>query len=226
MGALSSWALLALTHHVIVRVAAHRVGISHFYKYAILGDDIVIADRQVAASYQAILKDLGVDISLQKSIVSERGGFEFAKRLVTPEREYTPLGCKLLLLATRNWKFVPNLYLDLCNKGFVISPQFLDRSLASLTFSPLIKDSIKLLTIGPTGHLSNVRGMTKPAIHYTYNTVSQYGSMSNFQEACFYLFNERWMTKLTKVEEMVRDYNYVDNTIITNTSAGYGAESV
>jgi hypothetical protein len=57
MGALSSWAMLALTHHYIVRVAASRVGISDFTHYAILGDDIVIANDNVALSYHSLVTE-------------------------------------------------------------------------------------------------------------------------------------------------------------------------
>jgi hypothetical protein len=55
MGALSSWAMLALTHHYIVRIAAMRVGVSDFTWYAILGDDIVICHDSVAASYRELV---------------------------------------------------------------------------------------------------------------------------------------------------------------------------
>lgn len=51
-----------------------------FDKYAILGDDICIADSKVAEVYLSTLKDLGVTISLPKSLVSDVGGAEFAKK--------------------------------------------------------------------------------------------------------------------------------------------------
>jgi len=42
MGALSSWGMLALTHHLIVQISAIRCGKSFFKDYALLGDDIII----------------------------------------------------------------------------------------------------------------------------------------------------------------------------------------
>lgn len=57
MGALSSWAMLALTHHYIIRVAAARVGVYDFNHYAVLGDDVVIANDLVAASYHTLVTD-------------------------------------------------------------------------------------------------------------------------------------------------------------------------
>nr|QVU28731.1 RNA-dependent RNA polymerase [Paris mitovirus 1] len=82
-----SWPLFALSHHWVVWMAAFRVyGTSaSFQNYAVLGDDIVLADSSVAAQYQSILADLGVEISYQKSLVSSSGAFEFAKRFVVKE---------------------------------------------------------------------------------------------------------------------------------------------
>lgn len=85
MGALSSWAMLAFTHHFIVQCAAWRsgkipVGIL-FRKYAVLGDDIVIGDKLVAKHYFKIINQLGVKVGLAKSVLSPKGqGFEFAKK--------------------------------------------------------------------------------------------------------------------------------------------------
>lgn len=42
MGLYSSWAVFALTHHVLIGFAAYRKGIKSFLKYAVLGDDVVI----------------------------------------------------------------------------------------------------------------------------------------------------------------------------------------
>jgi hypothetical protein len=58
------------------------VGYSALFRdYAVLGDDIVIADKAVAMSYLQIMRDLGVEINLSKSLISEQKGvLEFAKR--------------------------------------------------------------------------------------------------------------------------------------------------
>lgn len=84
MGALSSWAMLAVTHHFIVQVAAWQVGYSskRLYKdYAVLGDDIVIFSSKVAKRYYKIITSLGVECNLAKSILSNKGiGLEFAKK--------------------------------------------------------------------------------------------------------------------------------------------------
>lgn len=109
--------MLALTHHYIVLLAARRVGFSSFSHYAILGDDIVIANRSVAEAYHNIMTEiLGVEINLSKSLVSEHS-FEFAKRLITLKGEVSPLGPRNLLVALKSPYGIPSVLLDLVNKG-------------------------------------------------------------------------------------------------------------
>lgn len=91
MGALSSWAMLAITHHFIVQFAAFLIGYRGWFPYyVVLGDDIVIFDRGVANSYLRIMEDLGVSINLSKSLVS-KDSFEFAKRFIHRESDLSPL---------------------------------------------------------------------------------------------------------------------------------------
>lgn len=92
MGALSSWAMLALSHHAIVQWAAYQVNKTGwgsrrwFPDYAILGDDIVIKDAAVASKYLEILGSLGVKVNLSKSLISrEKRVCEFAKKYFTPK---------------------------------------------------------------------------------------------------------------------------------------------
>lgn len=86
MGAYSSWAMLAFTHHAIVQWAALRAGVitcggRWFQDYALLGDDIVIGNKVVAEEYERLMQSLGVEIGLHKSLISVRGlALEFAKR--------------------------------------------------------------------------------------------------------------------------------------------------
>jgi len=89
MGAYSSWAAFALSHHLVVFIAARMAGIRHFRNYRILGDDIVIGNDSVAKHYIAIMDNLGVDIALQKTHRSEHF-FEFAKRLFYDGKEFSP----------------------------------------------------------------------------------------------------------------------------------------
>lgn len=49
-----------------------------FTDYAVLGDDVVIADKRVAGVYESSLRQLGGSISYLKSLISETGALEFA----------------------------------------------------------------------------------------------------------------------------------------------------
>jgi hypothetical protein len=101
MGAYSSWAMLALSHHVIVKIAACKVGIPNFIDYCILGDDIVIRNEKVADQYRVLMDVLGVSINMSKSIISSDFA-EFAKRWIGREIDYTPIGPGLIIQAYRN----------------------------------------------------------------------------------------------------------------------------
>lgn len=82
MGAYSSWGMLALVHHAMVQYSAHRAGIGGWFAlYAVLGDDLVIANDRVARKYRALCRLLGVNIGLEKSLVATDRTLEFAKRL-------------------------------------------------------------------------------------------------------------------------------------------------
>lgn len=50
-----------------------------FDKYELLGDDIVLFDREVAEQYLLIMKDIGLEINQSKSVISKVNAFEFAK---------------------------------------------------------------------------------------------------------------------------------------------------
>jgi len=85
MGALSSWAMLALIHHSIVQWAAVRAGVipigSWYSHYAILGDDVVIGGTNVAKEYRELMRRLDVGVGDHKSLISRAGrALEFAKR--------------------------------------------------------------------------------------------------------------------------------------------------
>ncbi|KAG6467065.1 hypothetical protein ZIOFF_075106 [Zingiber officinale] len=82
LGYYGSWALLSLSHHYLVWLAALIVGWGHtpFTRYALLGDDIVIADRAVAEQYRKLLGLLDVSISESKSLCSKSGALEFPKQ--------------------------------------------------------------------------------------------------------------------------------------------------
>jgi hypothetical protein len=162
MGAYSSWAMLALTHHIIVQVAAHRSGViprdMWFRDYALLGDDIVIANELVAKSYKSIMTDLGVEINMTKSHVGDC--CEFAKRWIHSSLgEISPIGAGNILVTSRNFRLVPSLIMDCYHKGYPHVWNLVDRALhVWQTFdrraNSLTQTAMLLLCLGPSGLLA------------------------------------------------------------------------
>lgn len=102
LGYLASWPLFALSHHVLLWWAAEQVYPGRvFTKYAILGDDIVIADSNVRDVYIGFLNSIGVGISHAKSLTSPSGACEFAKkfRLNRLQTDVSPVSVKKVLEA-------------------------------------------------------------------------------------------------------------------------------
>lgn len=80
MGAYSSWASFALAHHYVVYYCLRESGLNwKNYNYCLLGDDIVLTNKRVGEIYFQVMKELGVEISLEKTHRSNYL-FEFAKR--------------------------------------------------------------------------------------------------------------------------------------------------
>jgi hypothetical protein len=123
MGALSSWAILAVTHHLLVQIAARRSGVTGWFThYALLGDDIIIADESVAGAYLDLMTSLGVTINLSKSFEMKSGTFEFAKRWISPTLgDLSPISPGLILASLRNPRILATLFKDALNRSFVFS---------------------------------------------------------------------------------------------------------
>jgi hypothetical protein len=81
-----------------VRLAGAICGIKNFKDYLVLGDDIVICREVVALKYKELISDLGVEISIHKSVVpSIMIGVEFASKLINTEGNLSPLPIALLI---------------------------------------------------------------------------------------------------------------------------------
>jgi hypothetical protein len=105
MGLLSSWATMALTHHMIVQYCAHLVGRKRFFKmYTIIGDDIAIFDKTVASKYLTVMDSLGIKINRNKSVVSEKQPYcgEIAKRLFISGIEVSPIPPDIIKAASKD----------------------------------------------------------------------------------------------------------------------------
>jgi hypothetical protein len=103
MGALSSWAGLAIVHHFLVQFAHIRAGgCGWFALYLVLGDDIVIADAVVAAEYLKICDEFGIKVGIAKSLISQIGLINFANQTFIQTDNISPISLKEELKA-RSW---------------------------------------------------------------------------------------------------------------------------
>lgn len=87
MGAYTSFPMFALSHHVLIKVASLRADIKHYKDYAVLGDDVIIQNELVASHYRNLMKELDVEISVNKSFCGNT--IEFAKRYFHNGVEFT-----------------------------------------------------------------------------------------------------------------------------------------
>jgi len=104
MGALSSWASMALVHHALVQFSAWKAGqTTWFSSYRVLGDDVDIAKvPAVAENYQSSCTAFHITIGLLKSLHSKKNVFEFANQRFMPEGNISPLSYKEELQA-QSW---------------------------------------------------------------------------------------------------------------------------
>lgn len=115
MGALSSWAVFSLSHHIIVQMAAIAAGVTNprgkwFTKYIMIGDDIAIFHRDVARLYTKILRTIDVPFNLTKSLVPPPkgvGAVEIAKRTFVNGQEISPCPPDLIVQARKDANIFP-----------------------------------------------------------------------------------------------------------------------
>lgn len=142
IGVLSSWSTLAFTHHVLVRLAAYMVGVRNFKDYLVLGDDIIIAGEVVAKSYLDLMTNIGIKISIIKSVVPSKRNSdsgEFASRLLVGRTDYSPLPVGLILRTDLTSQI--NLTTDLV-KRFLTNRASMSVTCATRTLLELILDTV------------------------------------------------------------------------------------
>jgi hypothetical protein len=116
MGAYSSFAMLALSNHILVLSS-----LEHYNKgtgqYAVLGDDVAIHGNIVAEKYTKFLIALGVEVNPIKGFYGELVGF--AKNWFhTSGVNLTPIGGKVLMRTSRKPVYFVSLIMDFFNKEY------------------------------------------------------------------------------------------------------------
>jgi len=221
MGALSSWAMLALTHHFLVAFAAKRAGytLGTFTSYAVLGDDIVIANGRVAQQYLILMEQIGVKIGLAKSLVSRRGTLEFAKRFLVRGVDASPIPFKEVGSAVINGpamiefaKKYGNLSLSrlasLMGYGYRVKAR-LSQSLASL---PKRVRNLAIVYYSPWGVL--VQDLGRWLNIETGNLLHVWSADEGYPEGIV----EVLLTRVNRISKRIRGY--------LKSSMGYGPKDI
>ncbi|UBZ25884.1 RNA-dependent RNA polymerase [Fusarium mangiferae mitovirus 5] len=121
MGCYSSWAMLALTHHMIVNSCIPKPN----PLYCVLGDDVIVT-KEFSDTYLSIMKTLGLEISLSKSMISTNF-VEFAKRVISKEGKFwSPIGPGILLNLVRDPLTLPVAINEFINFGILTVSESLE----------------------------------------------------------------------------------------------------
>lgn len=150
MGAYSSWAMLALTHHMIVQSCTEYPN----REYAILGDDIVVTSI-ISDRYLQIMQILGVKISLPKSIISN-DFVEFAKKIFSSDgTNYSMIGPGLILSVVKNRLLYSLLISEVFLRNLIPQTEVFSRIKSFKGIKPQMVDFGIYSLFGPRGLISN-----------------------------------------------------------------------
>lgn len=166
MGARSSFPMLALTHHVIIQIAALRAELPSYTEYAVLGDDSGITRTAVSEQYLDLMNKLGVPINLSKSITHVPDAIpmaEICKRVFMDGVEISRFNPKLIVNTIRDGRLAPDLQNDLIIRGWAFDANtfwaFMAGLLDTENLTTLVKLNIAPLSV--TGLLSQFAPNTK-----------------------------------------------------------------
>jgi len=162
MGCLSSWAMLAVTHHFILQTCAFHVYGTRvwFDKYEILGDDLVIFDKAIYLEYCRLMDLLKVGINPSKSLISEElNAIEFAKRTGVDGNDVSGLSFKQFISEDSIMGRM-NIVLSSAKRGLITSIPLLLRALErtkgeSLNSNPKGKEILMTSLMGLLGYFVN-----------------------------------------------------------------------
>lgn len=222
MGAYSSWGMLAVTHHVIVQIAAIRAGFSvnTFRQYCVLGDDIVINNDKVAAHYQELMHTLGVGINPSKSIISY-DVVEFAKRWLTPYGEISPLGPGNILNCSRNNGALGSLLYEAHQKGYFNNSGHLLNLLPNLPGTYSSHMALALNTMfGLTGCFHPKGQLDTRVLSWC-----SYGEMSDPLLIRYSFYNGLLQTLITELRDKVRTNRKSEEDFLRNIPRITGVKS-
>jgi len=218
MGALSSFAIFDLTHHILVQVAATKAKFAlPFLDYVIIGDDVCIANKDVADQYLILMNSLGVDINLSKSVVHADDlapAGEIAKRLFISGVELSAIPVKLFAKLPRFGKLAVTVQEFLLGRGAVKA----DRSFVNFIAGAI--DTESLLTLlklnaapgDVVGLLNTVGAISDPLFIANWSPNVTLTESDVMDAYTFTLISEQ----LKRLEALVRQTSMVEELVTKN----------
>nr|AZJ25097.1 RNA-dependent RNA polymerase [Rhizophagus diaphanum mitovirus 4] len=162
MGSKSNWAMLALTHHIIIKVAALRAKLTNYNTYRVCGDDSSFLGNTLFVKYTEIMAWYGVPINRSKSIMAVAGlksAAEFCKRVFVNGVELTTIPVKLIVKTVFNGRLLSQLQNELHRRRCAfISSQWYDLFAALVDRESL--EFIMLLNACP----QSINGLLSPLL--------------------------------------------------------------
>lgn len=104
-----------------------------FKDYALLGDDLVIANKEVGESYIHLISELGMDYSIEKTHKSSNF-YEFAKRIVYNGIEVTGFAVGGLVNVYKSYPLLHNFLQTQESHGYVLETE-IDQVLFPILFT-------------------------------------------------------------------------------------------
>nr|QXN75371.1 MAG: RNA-dependent RNA polymerase [Grapevine-associated mitovirus 18] len=230
MGALSSWAMLALTHHSLVQyahwIACERTGLRYnwFTKYAVLGDDLIIGDQQTALCYLELMDRAGVEISFAKSLISpNRKVGEFAKRFFVGNKDLSPVPFTEFLEAKFNLDsmltFISKYKLKLRSITSVLGLGFRSKAQGSLLYKQYTSKRLRNLLLSATIpgksslSYSDLRLWWSSSGFYRFEKIPWSAIEGIIIEAILYKVLDKWGTVVKKLNLTTRRYSSIDDPV-------------
>lgn len=224
MGAYSSWAMFAITHHITIQVAAFRAGITtRFRDYVVLGDDVVIANDDVAKQYKLLISQLGVNLSDAKSHVS-MNTYEFAKRWYQDGIEISGIQLSSLNHKGLNWPTVAE-WLRTALARWSLEAHRVDSGSIRILLKDLglrIRDYHKIVTYLHLPRPGEQEDSRLEKINFLAEHLFPhvFGCFSRYSLRAVYIYQTMAEVKVAKVEQGIAKAFAVTNQFLKTVSTG------
>jgi len=205
LGAHSSWPSFALAHHVVMRAAHSKAGISHKDQYLILGDDMAACDSKAIPYYLNYLRQLGVETSSTKGL--KGNSCEFAKRVFWRGYEVSPVPVPMLEAMLGDYCLLPEFIAKLRERSSdpqldLRVPSFIAHLVDKTNWD---KEMIAILSSYPLPRMRNLILSNGPGLDPVTHNVTWNGITVSFEKLWEIFQQVRYTHLLRQLDNLTRD---------------------